>query len=465
MRILLINANQEKWPIPAAPIGLSLVAASLRKARHDLRLIDRMFLFSKEQEESIFSAAIRQFKPELIGLSIRNIDNTCMAGTRYYLPAIKNVVAFLKSLTDVPFVIGGAGYSLFPKETLQYLDVDFGIIGEGEVAGVQLANALQKGSSLEHIPGSIQKRNSDFQLKLPSLIPNLDELEPAAFNLLDYQKYIQKKSYIGIQTKRGCAFKCIFCEYPRIDGKTCRLKSPGKVVDEIVEVQKYWNLDYFFFVDSVFNFPVEHAVSICEEIIKRNVQIKWYANVNPVGISNEMADIMARSGCVGVDVGIDVASEKMLVSMAKGFSQADIEQASKCYRHAGIATSFQLLLGGPGETRETLKETLTFMETIPQPDNVLTIFGIRIYPDAPLYAIAKEEDIVFQGKRGNYLSPTFYLSHNLMRLIARWLKIGAGDIRIGQHLSIPGNILKSCGQHVCQSLEDLKWLPKIYSVN
>ena len=144
-------------------------------------------------------------------------------------------------------------------------------------------------------------------------------------------------------------------------------------MDEIVEAQRFWSLDYFFFVDSVFNFPTSHACAICEEIIRREVKLKWYANVNPVGISDEMAQLMARSGCIGADVGIDVASEEMLERMGKSFTQADIARAAACYKKAGIATSFQLLLGGPGETRDTVTDGFRFLESMPQPDNILTV--------------------------------------------------------------------------------------------
>ena len=426
MRIILINTNQERWPIPAAPIGLSLVASSLRKAGHQVRVVDRMFLFSKKEEQRILTEAVNEFKPELIGLSIRNVDNTCMSALRYYLPEIKELVAFLKTLTDVPFVVGGPGYSLFPVDALKFLGIEFGIQGEGEIACVQLAQALAESSSYENIAGLVFKSNGSYQCNPATLIPDLEQMEPAAFDLLDYKKYIQKKSYIGLQTKRGCAFKCVYCEHPRIDGKTYRLKSPQRVVDEIIQAQKIWKLDYFFFVDSVFNFPTNHACAICEEIIQREVKIKWYANVNPVGISDEMASLMARSGCIGADVGIDVASAEMLERMGKGFTQADIAKASACYHKAGIATSFQLLLGGPGETRETITEGFKFLESIPQPDNILTVFGIRIYPGTPLFAVAKPEDIVFMGEQGDYLSPTFHLPHdftqNDFQMVEDWCK-------------------------------------------
>lgn len=424
MRIILINTNQERWPIPAAPIGLSLVAASLRKAGHEVRVIDRMFLFSKKEEQALLSAAIKEFKPELIGLSIRNIDNTCMSALRYYLPDIKELVDLLRTLTDAPLVVGGPGYSLFPVDALRFLGAEFGIQGEGEIACVKLAQALAESSPYEDIAGLVYKTNGCYQCNPATLIPDLEQTEPAAFDLLDYKKYIQKKSYIGLQTKRGCAFNCVYCEHPHIDGKTYRLKSPGRVVEEIIAAQRFWNLDYFFFVDSVFNFPTEHACAVCEEIIRRDVKIKWYANVNPVGISEDMVSLMARSGCIGADVGIDVASEEMLDRMGKGFTQADIAKAAACYRKAGIATSFQLLLGGPGETRETIAEGFRFLEHIPQPDNILTVFGIRIYPDTPLFKMAQAEDIVFMGAAGDYLSPTFHLPHDFtpqdFQMVENW---------------------------------------------
>ena len=184
---------------------------------------------------------------------------------------------------------------------------------------------------------------------------------------------------------------CIYCNYPVIEGQCYRLRSPELVVDEIEMLHVLHGVKHFFFVDSVFSFPEHHAKDICREIIRRGLHISWEAMTNPRGITDELVELMERSGCIGVELGIDSASEEMLFNMGKNFTCDDIAKTAKLYKRYGIPFSVYLLLGGPGETDQTIKDTVDFLDQIEQPNQVLMNFGIRGYAGTPLAAAAVKE--------------------------------------------------------------------------
>lgn len=415
MRILLIYTNQEKWPVPVAPIGLTWVAGRLRALGHQVRVQDCMFLFGQKRIERELSHQLQEFQPELVGLSLRNIDNTLLNGTKFYLPQVKELVGAIRRQSAAEIVAGGAGFSLLPEAALRFLDLRYGIVGEGEVALCRLAACLQEGTNPWDISGLVYRRGEEVILNPPEIIPDIDRLPLPASDLVDYRHYIRHEGFVGIQSKRGCAFRCIYCEHPQIDGDRYRLRSPQRVVDEMEEIRDCYGLSRFFFVDSVFSYPVEHALAICQEILDRRLRVSWYTTTNPYGITKELVTAMAAAGCIGVEVGIDVASEAMLQNLRKPFSKADIALAARLYQEAAIPTSFHMLLGGPGETPETLQESLDCLKEKVSPMNVLFVFGMRVYPHTDLFRQAQPQDMVFTGKENDYLWPTFFLSSHLDR--------------------------------------------------
>jgi len=268
MRVMLISPNQESLPDPVSPLGLAYLAAALREAGHQVSILD--LCFSLDIEASL-REGLQEFSPEVIGLSIRNVDNTAYPSTVSYIEPLKRVVELLSGLSGAPILAGGSGFTIMPKEMLTLLNLEMGIIGEGERSMVQfLAQGMQDG-----VPGLIRRRGGRFRTVAPLPSLSLEGLPLPARDLLDVKAYLREGGVCNIQSKRGCAFRCIYCTYPLIEGRRVRLRDPKKVVAEMQGLQEGHGVDHFFFVDNVFNYPSHHAESICQEMIDRGLRIPW----------------------------------------------------------------------------------------------------------------------------------------------------------------------------------------------
>ena len=374
--------------MPVAPIGAAYLAGMLRAKGYSVSILDLCFV---KDEEKAIADRINEYSPDIIGISLRNLDNSTAFGNQSYIERLKRLTETLKRTTSAVMVIGGSGFSSSPEPLLDYLDLEYGIVGEGEIPLLQFVRGIEQDRDITSVPGLVFRQNGKIRRNPPDKFIVMDNLPLPAWDLVDLRKYLNRGGYGGIQTKRGCMFNCIYCNYPVIEGKCYRLRSPELVVDEIEMLHVLHGVNHFFFVDSVFSFPEHHAKDICWEIIKRGLKISWEAMTNPRGITEELVELMERSGCIGVELGIDSASDEMLFNMGKNFSRDDIAKAAKLYARYDIPFSIYLLLGGPGETDQTIKETVDFLDTIDQPNQVLMNFGIRVYAGTPLAATAVKE--------------------------------------------------------------------------
>ena len=374
--------------MPVAPIGAAYLAGMLRAKGYSVNILDLCFV--KDDVAAIIER-INEYSPDIVGISLRNLDNSTAFGNQSYIERLKHLTDTVKQTTSAPMVIGGSGFSTSLEPLLNYLELDYGIVGEGELPLLQFVRGIEHGKDVTSVPGLVFRQAGETRRNQPDKFIVMDNLPLPAWDLVDLKKYLNHGGYGGIQTKRGCMFNCIYCNYPVIEGKCYRLRSPELVVDEIEMLHILHGVKHFFFVDSVFSFPEHHARDICREIIKRGLKISWEAMTNPRGITEELVELMERSGCIGVELGIDSASEEMLFNMGKNFTCDDISRTAKLYKRYGIPFSIYLLLGGPGETDQTIKETVDFLDQIDQPNQVLMNFGIRVYAGTPLAAAAVKE--------------------------------------------------------------------------
>jgi radical SAM superfamily enzyme YgiQ (UPF0313 family) len=416
MKILIISANKERQPYPVAPIGASYVAGALKREGHYARILDLCF---EENPEAAIRNVVSEFHPDTIGLSIRNIDNLTYGKSVNYMPAIKGVVETVKQTTSAVIVAGGSGFSIFPEETLRYLGLDTGIVGEGEQAFVRYVEACQNGGSLDSISNLCRVRNGHFtinQIHSSSIFSMPDR------SFLDNTKYMELGGMGNIQTKRGCPFSCTYCTYPAIEGCELRVRDAAEVADELKDAYKWDGIDYFFFVDDIFNFPEEHAMAVCEEMIRCDIKVAWTCFATPFGMSREMAALMKMAGCKGVEFGTDAGSGKTLAALGKRFTPDDIAYASECCRSVDLPHAHYIIMGGPGEDTTTMEETFSLFERV-KPTAVIALIGVRIYPNTPLRQLAVEDGII-QGK-DSLLNPAFYLtramdSGTLVETVARY---------------------------------------------
>jgi radical SAM superfamily enzyme YgiQ (UPF0313 family) len=402
MKILLVSVNNEKEPYPVTPIGAAYVANALNRHGHSVNILDLCFV---EDDAVAVEAALKNFKPAIVGLSIRNIDNLTYNNSIFYLPRIKGVVDKIKKLTSVPIVAGGSGFSIFPEGVLRYLGLELGIRGEGEYAFVLLADALDNAGAVYDIQnlcylddGGVYHANN---VALSGFKGDPDR------SLLDNKKYYDLGGMGNIQSKRGCPFKCSYCTYPNIEGDKLRPRDPDAVVDELKKAVVDYGIDYFFFVDDIFNIPESHALAICEGIIESELKIGWACFATPKGMTGELAVLMKRAGCRGIEFGSDAGAEVTLKELGKSFTPNDIAHAAECCKSINLPNAHYVIIAGPGETMATLQETFRFFKTI-KPTAVIALTGLRIYPDTHLCAVALENGII--ATDSDLLHPAFYMT-------------------------------------------------------
>jgi radical SAM superfamily enzyme YgiQ (UPF0313 family) len=166
-------------------------------------------------------------------------------------------------------------------------------------------------------------------------------------------------------------------------------------------------LDEVFFVDDAFNWPHDHAMAICEEIVARRLRVGWTCFATPLGMTPDLAWAMKQAGCRGVEFGTDTASPAMLRSLGKPFGLEDIRNASRACREAGLPAAHYLIFAGPGENAKSMAETFAFFDDL-KPRAVLAFLGIRVYPNTPLHGCAISDGVIAEGD--DLLLPRFYLS-------------------------------------------------------
>jgi radical SAM superfamily enzyme YgiQ (UPF0313 family) len=223
---------------------------------------------------------------------------------------------------------------------------------------------------------------------------------------------------VPIQTKTGCRFQCVYCTYPKIEGDICRLKEPDSIADAVLRLSASGLRDIEF-VDSVFNAPLEHAMEVCAALarVKHTARLQCL-ELNPRDFNDELVTAMESAGFVGMGITLESASDPVLQGLRKGFTSREVHHAAAVVRRHRIPCAWIFMLGGPGETRETVRETLLFAKEHIRPQDVAFFnVGIRIYPGTELEAIARKQGVLSSPPE-EMLAPLFYLSPELE---ADWL--------------------------------------------
>lgn len=405
--VLLVSANQEKNPYPVAPLGLLYIAHALKHNGFKVSILD--LCFSKDPRADIKNTITKQ-KPDFVGVSIRNVDNLTFPQSVSYLPAVKDTITTIKRHTRAPLVLGGSAFSLFPEKMLEFLDCNWGIVGEGEEAMAALLTHFEKKDvdhqNIENLiwrQGSLIRRN-----RVKYLNSCFDSILDYSF--IDTHAYAKFAGMVNVQTKRGCRFKCSYCTYPAIEGKRYRLRSPETIAREMNLLHKKYGVPHIFFVDDVFTSPAVHAMKVCEALIKKGVTMRWSCFASPYGISKNLLMLMKKAGCTHIEFGSDALSKKVLAKLRKPFTVEDVVEASRLCKEVGIKCAHYIIFGAPGENQATLREGFTMIRKL-KGDTVIAMLGIRIYPNTELEQVSLHEGII--SKQTDLLFPHFYLSKEL----------------------------------------------------
>jgi radical SAM superfamily enzyme YgiQ (UPF0313 family) len=402
MNVLLISANTAASPYPVYPLGCALLSASLADAGHAVRLLDA---FVETPDLAWLDRAVAEFRPDAIGISIRNLDNVNLLGEQTYLGMPRRLVGRLRELCrEVPVILGGSGFSLLPEAVMAHVGGDYGIVGEGERLLPELLATLAAGRR----PVGRILRSS--QALAGSAVP------AAVFDPGLTAAYRQAGAILPVQTKRGCANRCRYCTYPFLEGRALRVRPPAEVLAEMRRLRDAHGADFVFFTDSVFN-DRDGAYLELVAALERDPVLPWTAFFQPdPGLTPILADRLVAAGLHAVELGADAATDATLAALGKDFDFAAVRRVNDLLAERNIPVANYFMLGGPGETRETAIVGVDNLRSLGR--SVSFVFlGIRILPGTGLHGQAIQEGLV--AVDDDLLAPVYYLSPQVDRA---WLE-------------------------------------------
>jgi radical SAM superfamily enzyme YgiQ (UPF0313 family) len=428
MKVLMVSTNT----LPAAPSGAVYLAGAVREAGHEVQIFERL-LASDPQGE--LTARLEDFQPDVVGVSIRlvfgdSIDSGAPLGTRHsdLRPRVKEITDTIRQVSPARIVLGGPGFNYYARDWLDYLDLEYGIRGEGEEAFPLFLKLMMEGGDLTATPGCVARKGGIYQETPPRPVLDLDQQALPAYDLLDWRPYAERKITPAILTKRGCAFACTYCPYSKLEGKRYRLKSPQRVLAEARHILESTGSRRVMFCDNNFNAPREHAEAILRALIKENLALQWGSgDLRPVGITDRFCRLMEDSGCFYANLSVESASESMLKRMKRGYTPQQVREALGTLSRSKIPFGVSLMLGAPGETPETIAETLRVVDDFEIPNGVWVTIGVYLWTGlqdivhaARQTGVLEDDRALFQG--AVYLSPdlpTTYLKELPEALRAR----------------------------------------------
>lgn len=394
MKVLLISANTLREPYPVYPLGLDYVAGAIEGA-HEVRCLD----LNSVDERGCLSDAVSPFDPDIIAISLRNIDNTDALNPQGFMGHYKQLADTLRGLSSAPIVLGGTGFTLFPAEIMRLLAADYGIVGEGERLAL-LLHALENDKDPAGIPGVIVGGGAVSSPE-PWFQGVSRSFDPQATHL-DY--YLQNGGMLNLQTKRGCPFRCVYCSYPYFEGRTMRCEPPEEIARTAMTLQEA-GAKYIFITDSAFNADSAHSLAVAKAFKNAGLSIPWGGFFAPVPMPADYFMILADCGLKHVEFGSESMCDTVLAAYQKPFARHHVFSAHQAANAAGLHVAHYLLFGGPGETADTLAESLSEMDNLER--TVLFIFnGMRIYPHTPLHEIALQGRQITSEQ--SILEPVFF---------------------------------------------------------
>lgn len=401
-RILLVNFNTYDQPYPVYPLGLAYLEGALRKDGHLTEIWDLV-----PPGESL-AQTVARFQPDFIGISMRNIDNAQSHNPRSFTLDLLACVTQLRAVSAAPLILGGSGFSIFPERIFELSGVEFGIVGEGELAIRRLLRALRgDGGDLSEIAGLMFRNAQGETVAVPRVAVADGFAEAPHHDSLRLAAYTREGSPLGLQTQRGCPLKCCYCTYPMIEGRRSRFRTGEEVAEELVRMAAS-GVRQVFFVDSVFNTSNDHVSDVCEAVLRSGVKLNWECFLRPrKGITRELLELMQRAGLNHIEFGSDSFSDPVLRRYGKSFNFEDILVSSELANRLNIRYTHFIIFGGPGETAETMEETLARAAALPNALYFATI-GMRVYPGTPLWQVATQHEPAGEGA-DHLFEPLFYL--------------------------------------------------------
>jgi radical SAM superfamily enzyme YgiQ (UPF0313 family) len=391
IKILLINPNRMREP-PTIPIGLEYLKTSLVNHGYETQIIDLSF---EEKPLETLELLFDSQDFDISGITIRNIDTCSFFTLKFFIPDIKKISDCIKRY-KMKVILGGSGFSAMPEEILEYTGADFGVIGPGEEA---ILNLLED-----------WKRD-----KIKSSIYNGWKYEPREFlhyrgTDFDYSKYLGNDGVVGFETQKGCYNKCPYCIEAQ---KPVFHKKIENVIAEIKYITEQ-GYHHFHLCDSEFNLNLDYSIRFCEALIDENIDIKWALYMKPYPYNERLFKLLFESNAYLITLSVDSYEE---LQNLNNYSYQDLEKIIEYCKKYQIKLAIDLSCGYPGESKESIRNIIDFFKNN-RPDTVGITFFYRIYNHTPLSEIVKKDEFKDKLTRklkpnDTFLEPVFYSSYDV----------------------------------------------------
>ena len=419
MRVLLIATNrhnryQSRLNAQPMPIGLAYIAGHLDHERHEVKVLDLMF---SDDYLADVEAAVKEFNPQMIGMSVRNLSNHSYLNTVWALPISKEVIDKIRTLSDAVIVCGGPAFSIMPKECFEYLRCDIGLAGDAGETFATLAERLEIGEpSYFNLPGLVYTKGG--QTVSNEGYCTSEFAKPPRLEDLDMDRYNKAGFGIGVLTKLGGFYYPTNASQSQLNESGWRVIRPiDEVVAEVKDLKRRFGMKKVFFVDNGFNLPLDHAKSLCNTIIESDLNIRWNTCLAPFNCDTELISMMKEAGC-GLVMMVNRSGNPGDMDSMVEENDALAEVCRMCdegYLHYNLGKQF----GEPGETRESVDNKLDFLRSV-NPALANLRVGVSIMPGTEVAAIAKQEGLITD--ESELVKPTFYIAGEVKDWIVDYLK-------------------------------------------
>ncbi len=412
MRILMVQAQSVEGISSERvyPIGIVLLAGLLKKRGHEVDIFDMNL------EPDPFGALkerLPDFQPDVVGLSLRNIDPLGNKTTSLVPPFVATARLVSSVSPKAHIIAGGTGFSLFPERLMEEVpEIRYGCVGEAEETLPALIDSLENPSRLK---GLCYRKGERIVVVPPSRDFDMTACTVPERRLLDPSLYAGINSYvpaIGVESKRGCPFTCSYCVYPKLQGRKLRRRPAGAVVDEMEFLHGEYGIGSFHFTDPVLNIPQGHLEEICGEIIRRRLKVKWDGFMREDSVNEKNIALYEKAGCECFSFSPDGLCAQSLRVLGKKMKESDILKAAELASRTDVLSVYHFMVNVPGETEETCNKGLRLLEELyemhSKKKNLGTVVlnNIRILPGTPIEEAARKEGFIRQET--DLLYPVYY---------------------------------------------------------
>jgi len=390
------------------PYGACVAAQAALAAGHETRLLDLMF---EKNPGKALEKVCRDFQPDVAGFSLRNIDNNDIKNPVSYPAEAALLMDLVRRVCPAKIVLGGAAVAVMPEALLRRTGEDWGVLGDAAAVFPRFLSELGSGGDPLSIRGICAVINGRFSANPPDFsLSALESLFPEFSRWIDLRAYARHMSAVPLKTKLGCPFDCVYCTYPAGEGRAYRLCAPEAVLRAVRKLVAGGARDIEF-VDNVFNSPYAHAMELCGLLAENKTGARFHTmELNPEFTDARLLRIMELAGFAGIGITAESADDGVLAALGKNYNSAHLERAARAVEEHNIPCMWIFMLGGPGETKETVERTLDFARRRIRPsDTVFFNAGVRLYPGTSLETAARREGTLSKPPV-EMLEPVFYLS-------------------------------------------------------